>query len=129
MGQECRHVDEIAGLRARREFAALAPAYFAYAGQHICDGLLLAMMVNSGAGARLDLEHAAPHRRFDAELRRDGGQAFRARRLQRALVEFTGVNDTDCGGIAHQFNWVRRSKARNSIAASPTNLAAQSGSL
>jgi hypothetical protein len=96
-------VDEIAGLRARREFAALAPAYFAYAGQHICDGLLLAMMVNSGAGARLDLEHAAPHRRFDAELRRNCSLAFRAGRLQRAPVEFTGVNDTNCRRIAHRY--------------------------
>src|ERR1700733_7128091 len=129
MGQECRHVDEIAGLRARREFAALAPAHFAYAGQHICDGLLLAIVVNSRAGVRLDLEHAAPHRRFDAELRRNCSLAFRAAGLQRALVEFRRVNNADCGGIAHRFNWVRRSKARDLIAASPTNLAARSGSL
>jgi hypothetical protein len=37
-------VNEIAGLRARCEFAVRAPTHFAYARQHICDGLLLAMM-------------------------------------------------------------------------------------
>ena len=62
-------MNEIASLRARCEFAIRAPAHFAHTRQHICDGLLLAMMVNSGASARLDLEHAAQHRRFDAELR------------------------------------------------------------
>ena len=122
-------MNEIAGLRARREFAVRTPTHFAYARQHICDGLLLAMMVNSRASARVDLEHAAPHRRFDAQLRRNGGQAFRARRLQCPLIEFRRVNNADRGGIAYRFNWVRRSKARDSIAASPVNLAVQSGSL
>src|SRR5271156_181123 len=98
-------MDEIAGLLARREFAIRAPAHFAYARQHVRDGLLLAMMVNSRASARVDLEYAAPHRRFDAELRRNGGQAFRAGRLQCALVEFTRVNNMDCRGIAHRFHW------------------------
>ena len=122
-------MNEIARLRASAAFAIRTPAHFAYTGQHISDGLLLAIVVNSRAGARLDLEHAAPHRRFDAELRRNCSLAFRAAGLQRALVEFRRVNNADCGGIAHRFNWVRRSKARDSIAASPTNLAAQSGSL
>src|ERR1700729_1999226 len=127
MRQECRHMNEVAGSRARCKFAIRAPAHFAYAGQHICDGLLLAMMVNTGASARLDLEHAAPHRRFDAELRRDGGQAFRARRLKCAPVEFTGVNDTNYRRIAHRFTrWCYRSKARDPTAAPRTNLAAQS---
>src|SRR6202041_3075957 len=114
MLQECRHVNEIAGLRARCEFAALAPTHFAYAGQHICDGLLLAMMVNTGASARLDLEHTAPHRRFDAELRRNCSLAFRAGRLQGAPVEFTWMNDTDCRRIAHRFTRGYRSKSSRS---------------
>ena len=91
-------MNEIAGPRAPCEFAVRG-----YTGQHICDCLLLAMMVNTGASARFDLEHAALHRRFDAELRRNGGLALRAGRLQRALVEFTGVNNTNCRRIAHRF--------------------------
>ena len=104
-------MNEVAGSRARCELAIRTPAHFAYAGQHVRDGLLLAMMVNSRASAGVDLEHAAPHRRFDAELRRNGGQAFRAGRLQCPLSEFRRVNNADCGGVAHRLNWVRRSKA------------------
>jgi hypothetical protein len=72
---------------------------------------------------------AAPHRRFDAELRRNCSLAFGAGRLQCAPVEFTRVNNTDCRRSAHRFNGGYHSKARDPIAASPTNLAAQSGSL
>jgi hypothetical protein len=115
-------VNEISSPRARCKVAVRAPTHFACARQHICDGLLLAMMVNSRASARLDLEQAAPHRRLDAELRRNCSLAFRAGRLQRALVEFTGVNDTNCRRIAHRFNRGYRSKACDPIAASRTNL-------
>jgi hypothetical protein len=87
------------------------------------------MIMDSRASAVHDFEQTVRQRRFDAELRRNGGQAFRARRLQCPLSEFRSVNNADCGGVAHRFNWARRSKARDSIAASPTNLAAQSGSL
>ena len=111
-------MNEIARLRASAALAIRASAHFAYAGQHICDGLLLAMMVNTGASARLDLEHAAPHRRFDAELRRNCSLAFRAGRLQGAPVEFTRMNDTNCRRIAHRYTRGYRSKARDSIAAS-----------
>ena len=54
------------------------------------------MMMDFRASTLLDFEQAAPQRRFDAELRRNSGQAFRARRLQCAPVEFTRVNNTDC---------------------------------
>ena len=104
MRYECRHVNEVAGSRARCELTVRPPTHFACARQRIRDGLLLAMVVNSRAGARLDLEHAAPHRRFDAELRRNRSLAFRAGRLQCAPVEFTRVNNTDCRRIAHRFN-------------------------
>src|SRR5271167_4830960 len=103
MRQERWHMNEISGLRACCEFGPRAPTHFAYARQHICDGLLLAMMMDSSARALFDLEQAAPQRRFDAELRRNCRLAFRAGRLQRALVEFTGVNDTNCRRIAHRF--------------------------
>jgi predicted secreted protein len=39
-----------------------------------------------------------------AELLRNGGQAFRAGRLQCAPVEFTGVDNTDRRRIFHRFN-------------------------
>jgi hypothetical protein len=87
------------------------------------------MMVNSGASARLDLEQAAPHRRFDAELRRNCSLAFRAGRLQRALVEFTRVSNTNNRRIAHRFTRGYRSKARDPIAAVRTNLALRTANL
>src|SRR5277367_1940210 len=114
MQQECWHVNEIACLRARCEFAVRAPTHFGYARQNVCDGLLLAMMVNPCAGAWLDLEQAAPKRRCDAELRRNGGQAFRARCLQCALIEFTRVNNADCKRIAHRFTRGYRSTSSRS---------------
>jgi hypothetical protein len=122
-------VNEIAGFRARCELAVRAPTHFAYARQHICDGLLLAMMVNSRAGTLLDLKQAAPQRRFDAELRRNCSLALRAGRLQRALVEFTGVNDTNCRRIAHRFTRGYRSMSSRSDHGSQRNLAVRSGSL
>ena len=54
--QERWHVNEIAGLRTRCEFAVQAPPHFAHARQNVRDGLLHAVMVNSRAGARLYLE-------------------------------------------------------------------------
>ena len=96
-------MNEITGLRAIVEFAIRAPAHFAHARQNVCDGLLRAVVVNPRASARLDLEHAAPHRRIDAELRRNRGLAFRARRLLGAPIEFGRVNNSYRGGIAHRF--------------------------
>src|SRR5882757_1757460 len=87
------------------------------------------MMVNSRTGTLLDLKQAAPQRRFDAELRRNGRPAFRARRLQSTLVEFERVNNTDCGGSAHRFIRVIARKLAIHIAASPTTLAVWSATL
>ena len=89
-------MDEIAGFRARAVFSPRAPADFADARQDVCDRLLLSMMVNSRTGSRLDLEQPAPQRRFDAELRRDRGQAHGAWRLCRSFVE---------SGWADNANW------------------------
>ncbi|MGA8445821.1 MAG: hypothetical protein WB766_11595 [Roseiarcus sp.] len=76
MEQERWNVNEIAGLRTRREFAVQAPPHFTNAGQNVCNGLLHAMMMNARPGARLHLEQAAPHHRLDAELRRNRGLAL-----------------------------------------------------
>src|SRR6202022_2357812 len=132
MRQEWRHVNEIAGLRARDEFAVRAPTHFAYARQNVCDGMLYAVMVNARPSALLDLEHARPQLRFDAGLRRNCGQALRAGRLQRALIEFRRANDADGRGTAHRLivvvahahpaiEWTYG--PRDPIAASPTDLA------
>jgi hypothetical protein len=48
--------------------------------------------------------------------------AFRAGRLQRAPVELTGVNDTNCRRIAHRYTRGYRSKARDPVATFRTNL-------
>jgi hypothetical protein len=106
-------VNEIAGLGARGEFAVRAPTDFAYTRQHICDGLLLAMMVNSVRAPGLALKQTAPQRRFDAKFGRNSGQALRAGRLQSALIELRKVNNTDCRGIVHQFNpWLSSMSSR-----------------
>src|SRR5258707_705919 len=91
-------MDEIAGFRGRGIFAARAPADFANARQDVGDRLLLTMMVNAGAGSRLDLEQAAPQHRVDAELWRDCCLAYGAWRLCRCLVE-PGRADNADGGI------------------------------
>src|SRR5258708_16141167 len=91
-------MDEIAGFRGRGTFSPRAPADFANARQDVGNRLLLAMMVNSRAGSRLDLEQPAPQHRVDAELWRDRCQAHRAWRLRRFLVE-PGRADNADGGI------------------------------
>jgi hypothetical protein len=52
--QPCRNVDEIALTRNRAEFAALSPPHITLALEHVCNGLLLAMMMNGGFRTRLD---------------------------------------------------------------------------
>ena len=53
-------MNETAGLGARGELAVRAPTDFAYTRQHICDGLLLAMMVNSVRAPGLTLKTNRP---------------------------------------------------------------------
>src|SRR5882757_9195440 len=94
--QEGRHVNEIAGLRARSVFAPRAPTDFADARQDICDRLLLSMMMDAGTGSRFDPQQPTPQSRLDAELGCDRGQADGARRLRRSGVE---------SGRADNANW------------------------
>ena len=94
-------MDEIAGFRARSEFASVAPADFADAGENVGDRLLLAVMMNACPRSRRHLEQAAPDRRRNAERRRDGGSALGARRLRRSRIEFGRADDVDCSGGAH----------------------------
>src|SRR5437016_6449496 len=91
-------MDEVAGLRRPGMLSPRPPADFADARQDVGDRLLLAMMVNSGTGARFDLEQSAPQRRLDAGLRRNRGQAHGAGRLCGSLIEF-GWTDNANGGI------------------------------
>jgi hypothetical protein len=74
MHEPSRHMNEVTSSSGRQVFPARTPADFADARQDVSDRLLLAVMVNSGAGARLDFEQRAPHRRFDAEPRRDAAR-------------------------------------------------------
>src|SRR6516165_1610260 len=50
------NVNEVAGLRSRRELALVAPANLAPAREDECDGLLLAVVVDSSSCAWLDFE-------------------------------------------------------------------------
>src|SRR5450432_3936382 len=60
--QEGGNMNEIAGLCTRGRFASFAPADFADTREDVGDGLLLAMMMNSGPRSRCHLEQAAPDR-------------------------------------------------------------------
>ena len=88
-------MNEIAGLRTRDQFSSRAPAYFADAGEHVGDRLLLSMMMYSRPRSRLDLEQAAPDCRRDAKRWRDSGATFGARRLRCSRIEFSGADDAD----------------------------------
>src|SRR3978361_1187768 len=94
-------MNEIAGLPPRRRFGCFAPANFADAGEHVGDGLLLSMMMDSRPGSRLHLEQASPDRRGDAERPRDGGATFGARRLRCSWIEFSRTDDVDRGRKTH----------------------------
>ena len=96
-------MDEIAGLRARCELTSCTPAYLADAGQHVGNRLLLSMMMNSGPRSRFNLEQAAPDRRRDADVQRDGGATFGARRLCSSKIELIWADDANCSGPAHGF--------------------------
>jgi len=72
-----------------------------YTRKHWSAIMLLAVMMDAGPGARLDLEQPAPQRRLDAELRRNRRQAHGARRLRRCQVESGRADDAD-GGIFGQ---------------------------
>src|SRR3982074_212684 len=94
-------MNEIPGFRTRARFTLFAPADFAAAGEDGGDGLLLSVMMDSGPRSRQYLEQAAPDCRGDAERRRDGGAAFRARRLRRSRIEFSWPDDVDRSGRTH----------------------------
>lgn len=94
-------MNEIPGRRASGKLASFAPAYLACAGEDVSDRLLVPMMMNSGPRSRLDLEQAAPDRGRDADFRRNGGSAFRARRLCRSAVKLTRTDDVNSRRCAH----------------------------
>src|SRR5690242_5715020 len=94
-------MDEIAGSGLRGEFPALAPAHLAGALEHVGDGLLLAMVMNSGPPSRLDDEDSAPQRGLDTARRRDRRRALRARRLRGTAIELRRTDDRDREIFAH----------------------------
>jgi len=95
-------MNEIASLRARNRFSFCAPAYFADAGQHVGDRLLLSVMVNSCTLSRFDLEQTAPHCRSDAQCRGDGRATFGARRLCGSAIEFIWADNMDSSRRTHE---------------------------
>ena len=94
-------MNEITGLCARRKLSRRAPAYFANAGQHVGNGLLLPMMMNACSRSRRHFEQAAPDRGIYAQGRCDCGAAFRAGRLCRSAVEFSRAHDVDSSSCTH----------------------------
>jgi hypothetical protein len=53
-------MQEVSGTHGTLVLAAFTPADQGFAFEHIDDGLLIAVMMDSGARAWLDLEHAGP---------------------------------------------------------------------
>ena len=60
--QPSRDVNEAALTRNRAEFATFSPPNVTLALEHVCDGLLLAVMVNGGLRTRLDDKEVPLHR-------------------------------------------------------------------
>src|ERR1700761_5575503 len=102
VGQECRHVNKVAGLRCCAVFAAATPADLAHTRQDISDRLLLAVMMDTSSRPRFDLEQTAPKRRLNAELWRNRGKTDGTRRLCRAQVEAIGADDSNWGIFGHR---------------------------
>src|SRR5712671_5661853 len=96
--QEGGDMNEIAGLCARDRLSSVAPAYFADAGEDIGDRFLFSVMMNARPRSRCYLEQATPDGRRDAERWCNSGATFGARRLRRALIEFSRADDVDCSG-------------------------------
>jgi hypothetical protein len=90
-------MDEIASVRAGAVFTSRAPADLADARQNIGNRLLFAVMVDARASSGPDLEQPAPHLRWDAELRRDCGEAHGARGLRRFWIEGGWTDNANAG--------------------------------
>ena len=58
--QPGRDVNEAALTRDRAEFATFSPPHVTLALEHVCDGFLLAVMMNGGFRTRLDGKESAP---------------------------------------------------------------------
>jgi hypothetical protein len=87
VGQPRRNMDKITGVRSRTIFTAHSPTDQAIALEHVCDGLLLPVMMDAGPGSGLNDEYPTPKFGCDALVDRDGGTPFGARRLGRPSVE------------------------------------------
>ncbi len=97
MQQPGRDMEEVTGLGAVGEFAALTPPQLASALQHEGDRLLQAMMMHINAPAGGDREQAAPETGRDSPRPRHGGEALGSAGLRGRGVEFAGADDADCG--------------------------------
>src|SRR6478672_6725994 len=84
-----------------RAIARIAPAYFAGAGQHVDDRLLLPVMVDACSRSRHHFEHAAPDRRIDTHRRGKLPRGVRSLASGRCAVEFSRAHDMDCGSCTH----------------------------
>src|SRR5712671_8037898 len=62
MRQPSRNVNEVALACDRTEFTMLSPPHAALSLEHVCNGFLLSVMVNTGLARRLDDKESAPQR-------------------------------------------------------------------
>lgn len=70
MHQPRRHVQKIPSPRGHRMFAALAPLDVRFAFQHVRDGFLRSVMMDSRPRSRLNQERTTPQCRLDAQIGR-----------------------------------------------------------
>ena len=93
-------MQKIPGARDEGMFALRAPLDERLAVQNVRDGFLRAVMMDSSLRSRLYQKRAAPERRVNAQFRRHGREALRARSLRSSGAELIGMDHADRGRVA-----------------------------
>jgi len=109
--QPRRDMDEVPTARDGTELTTFAPADKAISLEYIGDRLLLAMMMDTGAGTGLDDENPTPKRGLNSHVYGNGGTPFRPRRLGRTPIEGGGLDDREGAISAHGDTVVQRQSA------------------
>src|SRR5712671_3553609 len=101
MRQPSRNVNKVALACDCTEFTMLSPPHAALSLEHVCNGFLLSVMVNTGLARRLDDKESAPQPGLHSQIGRKRRATLRARRLGRRRIELRGGNNTNRWIIAH----------------------------
>jgi hypothetical protein len=89
------NMEKIAWVCSGAKLSVLAPSDEAISLDHVGDGLLLAVVMDTGFRPRLDGEEAAPDRGHNSAIGGNGGAPFGSWRLGCSSVEERGCNDSN----------------------------------